>query len=65
MLLLVITIPTDICLFKVNNGNIRAMCEICSRLTINTPEQRLCVFIINFEKISHIVPVFQWLTLNK
>ena len=29
--------PTDIYLFKVNNGNIRTMCETCSKLTRKTP----------------------------
>ena len=27
-------------LFKVNNRNIRTRCEICSKLTIKTPERR-------------------------
>ena len=43
--------------------------ESCSKLTIKTPEQRQWhrsgVFIVNFEQISHIVPVFVSLTLNK
>ena len=64
-----LVIPGGIYLFEVNNGNTRAMCEISSKLTIKTPEQhlwrRLCVFIINFEQISHIVLVFPLLTLNK
>ena len=33
-------IPTDIYLFKVNNRNTRKSCEICSKLTIKTPERR-------------------------
>ena len=32
--------PFDIYLFKVNNGNTSTMCEICSKLTIKTPERR-------------------------
>ena len=32
--------PTGIYLFKVNNRNTRTMCEICSWLTIKTPERR-------------------------
>ena len=32
--------PAGIYLFKVNNGNTRAMCEICSKLKIRTPERR-------------------------
>ena len=33
--------PTGIYLLKVNNGNTRSFCEICSKLTIKTPEQCL------------------------
>ena len=44
------------------------MCEICSKLTVKTPEQchwrRSGVFIANFEQISHIALVFPILTLN-
>ena len=32
--------PANICLFKVNNRNSRKRCEICSKLTIKTPERR-------------------------
>ena len=54
---------------KVNYEDARTMCEICSELTIKTPErhQRRCsgVFNDNFEQISHIVLTFPWLTLSK
>ena len=33
-------IPANISLFKVNNRNTRRRCEICSKLTIETPEWR-------------------------
>ena len=33
--------PVDSYLLKVNNRNTRARCEICSKLTIKTPERRL------------------------
>ena len=60
--------PAGINLLKVNNRNTRRKCEICSQLTINTPERRHWrrsgVFIVNFEHISHLVPVFLLLTLN-
>ena len=63
-----ILIPNGIYLFKVNNRNTRTRCEICSKLTINTPERRQCrrsgVFIVSFEHISHLVLVFLLLTLN-
>ena len=32
--------PVDIYLFKVNNGNSRAISEICLKLTVTIPEQR-------------------------
>ena len=45
------------CMFKVNNRNTRTRCEICSKLTIKTPERRQWrrsgFFIVNFEHISH------------
>ena len=62
-------IPAGIFLFKVNNRNTRTRCEICSKLTINTPERRQWrrsgVFIVNFEHISHLVLVFLLLTLSR
>ena len=48
----------NIYLFKVNNINTRRTCEICSKLTIKTPQQnqfrRSGVFIFNCEYISHL-----------
>ena len=44
-------------MFKVNNRNTTTRCEICSRLTIKTPD-------VNFEHISHLMLVFLLLTLN-
>ena len=53
-------------MFKVNT---KKRCEKCSKLTIKTPEQRhwdrFGVFIVNFEPIPHLVPVFLLLTLSK
>ena len=53
---------------KVNNRNTRTRCEICSKLTIKAPEprqwRRSGVFTVNFERISHLDPVFLLLTLN-
>ena len=55
-------------LLKVNNRNTRIRCEICSKLTIKTPERRhwcrSSVFNVNFEHISHLVLMFLLLTLN-
>ena len=54
---------------SVHEGNTRKRCEICSKLTIKTPELRQRslsgVFIVNFEHISHLFLVFLLLTLNK
>ena len=54
---------------KVNNRNTRKRCEICSKLTIKTPERRHWrrsdVFIVNSEYISHLFLQFLFLTLNK
>ena len=51
--------PAGNYMFKVKNKNTRARCEICSKLTIKTPERhhwrRSVVFIVNFEHISHIL----------
>ena len=45
------------------------MFEICSKLTIKTPERHqwrcLGVFIVNFEQISHIALFFPLPNLNK
>ena len=49
-------------MFKVNNGDSKTMCEICSNLTIKTPKWRhprnFGVLVFNFKKISHTVLVF-------
>ena len=49
--------PPSNYMFKVNNRNIRTRCEICSELTMKTPERRhWCrsgVFFVNFEHISY------------
>ena len=56
-------------MFKVNHRNTRTRCEICSKLTINTPERRHWrrsgIFIVYFEHFSHLVLVFLLLTLSK
>ena len=59
----------NIYLFKDNNRNTRKGYEICSKLTIQTPElrQRCCsdAFVVNSKHISHLFLVFLLLTLNK
>ena len=53
-------------MYKVNS---RSRGEICSKLTIKTPERLYCyrsgIFIINFEYISHLVLAFLLLTLSR
>ena len=43
-------------MFKISHRNTRTRCEICPKLTIETPERRHWrrsgVFIVNFEHIS-------------
>ena len=49
-------------MFKVNNRNTRKRYEMCSKLTITTPEGRQSprsdVFIVNFEANPHHALVF-------
>ena len=47
-------VPGGIYLLKINNRNTKKSCEICSKLTIKTPEH-----------ISHFVLVFLLLTLSR
>ena len=49
---------TKIYLIIANKSNTKKRCEICSKLTIKTPERRCTVFIVNFEHISHLFAVF-------
>ena len=46
-------------MFKVSNRNSRTRCELCSKLSIKTPERRQwrrsSIFINNFEYISYLV----------
>ena len=52
-----------------NNRNTKKSYEICSKLTLKTPERRHwhCpgVFIVNFDHISHFFLEFLLLTFNK
>ena len=55
-------------IFKVNNRNTRTRCEICSKLTIKTPERRqwrCSSVIVNFEHITYLVLVILLLTLSR
>ena len=49
--------------------NTRTRCEICPKLTINTPEIRQShnssAVIVNFEHISHLFQVFLLLSLTR
>ena len=59
--------PVGIYMFKFNDRNTRTKCEICSKLTIKTPERwqwrRSGFFIVSFEHISHLALKFLLLTL--
>ena len=60
--------PIGIYMLKVNNRNTKLRCEMWSKLTIKIPElrhsRRFCVFIVNFEHISHLVLVFLLINLD-
>ena len=60
--------PAGIYLLKVGNRNTRTRCQICSKLTIKTPERRQWrrsgIFIVSSEHISHFAVMFPLLTLN-
>ena len=66
--MLVIDNPAGIHLLKVNNRNTKTRCEMSLDITIKTQERRhwRCsgVFIVNFEHISQLVPVFLLFNLN-
>ena len=55
-------------MLQYNNRNTRLRCEICSNLTIKSPERHQWrfsgVFIVNFEHISHLALAFPLLTLK-
>ena len=61
--------PAGNYMFKVNNRNSKTGCEICSRLTIKTPERHHCgrsgVFIVNFDHISHLFVVFLLISFSR
>ena len=44
---------------KVNSRNTKTRCEICLKLTINTPDN---TFIVNIEHVLHLALVFLLLT---
>ena len=47
-------------MLKVNDRDTRTRCEVFSTLTIKTPED----VVVNIQYISHVAPVFLYLTLN-
>ena len=54
-------------MFKGNNGNTRAMCEICFKVNKDTRATLdVCrVLIVNFEQFSHLSLMFLLLNLNR
>ena len=62
--------PSNIHLFKVNNGNTRIMCQICWELTLKKLGWRywprsVVFIVVNFEHIPHIVLAVPLLALKK
>ena len=61
--------PASNYIFKINNKNTNTRCEICSKLTVKTPERRQLhrsgVFTVNFEHISHRVLLLLLLTSSR
>ena len=60
---LTVSFPAGNYMFKVKNRNTRTRCEICSKLTIKTPERRH--WRIDFEQVSQISWFYCWLTASK
>ena len=63
-------VPSNIHLFKVNNGDTRIMYQICSRLTLKKLGWRywplsVVFIVVSFEHILHTVLVFPLLALKK
>ena len=63
-------VPSNIHLFKVNNGDTRIMYQICSKLTLKKLGWRywplsVVFIVVSFEYILHIVLVFPLLALKK
>ena len=58
--------PAYIYLFKVKfgNRNTKKRYEICSKLTLKTPERSFSVFIVKFEHISHLLLVFEQVNVS-
>ena len=61
--------PAGNYMLKVNNRNTKTRCEICSTLTIKTPQRhqwhRFGVFNDNFEHVSYLVLLFLLFTFSK
>ena len=49
-------------MYKVNNKNTRARCEVCSKLTVETPEPRL--WLCSDEHISYLALGVSIVALN-
>ena len=57
--------PTEKYMSKVNNGKIRLICLMCSKLKTNTAWHYSGVFVADFDDSQHVNIVFLLLTLNK
>ena len=54
-------------MFEVNNKTTRTRREICLKLTKKTTKRRrrFGAFVVNFEHISHLVPLLLLLTITR
>ena len=55
--------PAGNCMFKVNSRNTRTRCEICSKLTIKTPERRL-VHKRTLNHLAKLASLAKWLSVR-
>ena len=71
ILVLLVTFQPAITCSKITRETLGQVVEICSKLTIKTPDQDdaivvvLVLLIVNFEHISHLVLVFLLLILSR
>ena len=63
--LITIETPAGIYLLKVSNRNTRARCEICSKLTIKTPERCRLGFQLLLENPNEVNPFNIYLELHR
>ena len=66
-----VPVPVGNYMFKVNNRNTRTRCEICSKLTIKTPERRQAQMLILYWCLSKVLynvsikDAFTWIVFRQ